>query len=92
MTNGTITKKLIAACKKPTFDAAAIKALLNRFPLSSTKMVYDLDESKYGVHWKALLKCCIETDKEKLRRLNLYTDSLGGGPDMHKSKFGRYEN
>ena len=91
MTNGQITKKLIAQAKKTHFDANAVKALLNSFPLSSTKMVYDCDEPKYGQHWDAVLACCVETDKAKLESLNRYTDSLGGGPDMHRSDFGRYQ-
>lgn len=90
-TNGQITKKIYAELKSKRGEdlRKAVTPLLNSFPLSSHKLVYDSDAGKYDSEaWAVLIECCIATDEVKLRKLNEYLLDNRLGPK--KAEFGRF--
>lgn len=92
MTNGQLTKMILAAAKTEKSEDILLykaKALMNRFPLSSEKLLYEQDRTKVPQEaWKILLHAAIETDKEKLEAMNRLLKEVGLRCDK---KFGRYK-
>ena len=94
MTNGTITKKILAACKKEigTKLRGTVTNLLRSFPLSSHKLVYDSDESKVPAEaWAILIEACVETDERKLTSKNVWLGEMGIDTSKESKSFGRFE-
>ena len=94
MTNGTITKKILVACKKQEGEELriAVASLLSQFPLSSHKLVYDSDKEKVPTAaWKILIEACVESDQKKCDRKNRILTDAGMQLTKSDKKFGRYE-
>src|SRR5678809_1181981 len=90
MTNGQLTKQIMAAAKTQTGDRLLQTAasLMRRFPLSSYKLIYDSDASKVSKEaWAVLIRAAILTDKEKLVGCNALLVEAGLKPDK---EYGRY--
>jgi hypothetical protein len=91
MTNGTITKNILAAAKTLTGSVllGRAKSLMRSFPLSSEKLLYDSDAPKVSKeNWAILLQAAVETDKEKLVDCNMLLAEAGLTLD---TEYGRYK-
>jgi hypothetical protein len=89
MTNGHLTKKLLAAAKTQSGGqlASTAKSIMRRFPLSSHHLIYDQDRSKVAPGaWDTLLQAAVQTDTEKLAMLNTSRREMGLSPE---TSFGR---
>jgi hypothetical protein len=93
MTNGQVTKKILAACKKETGETLrrTVSILLHSFPLSSYKLVYDSDALKVPAEaWAILIEACIESDKRKCEGKNSYLTQMGITFSKEDKSFGRF--
>lgn len=80
MTNGTITKAILKAAKTQSGDALLYTAsnLMNRFPLSSYKLLYDSDKAKVTPEaWEVLIQAALRTDERKLKGVNQWLAEAG---------------
>lgn len=90
MTNGQLTKKILAAAKTLQGDdlRQELDRLMMMFPLSSHKLVYDNDAQKVTPEaWTVVLEVAVATDKRKLDSLNTLYKDTGMGSE---TTFGRY--
>lgn len=95
-TNGHITQNILHHALMPTNDADTVRrrvaSLLDSFPLSSFKMVYDdtlatIREGRGEDIEQVVLSACVESDKRKLKGVNLMNAEYGVKLD---TEFGRY--
>jgi hypothetical protein len=86
-----VTKKILKACNSKKRGEELQKELcrlLNSFPMSSTKLVYEQDRSKVPADvWDVLIDLCVQTDKNKMERCNRAYVPMGLKPI---TEYGRY--
>jgi hypothetical protein len=91
MTSGQITKQILNAAK--TSSGAELyhfaKRALSRFPLSSYKILYGRDAEKVTPEaWETLMRAAVDSDREKLARVNEMLVEAGMPADTSFGRFG----
>lgn len=92
MTNGTITKQILKAAKELSGETLYFHAahLMQSFPLSSEKLLYDWDKDKVSPkNWPILLKAAVTTDKIKGEQCNRLLKEAGCKP---YTSYGRWSS